>query len=112
MQAARPDLLDFVGSLSAAGYPSRGAGGGLELDARCRSDCRINFWIPLVRDLRPQDVRQPGRLDRGLVAGGDHASVGDDGDVGEPVRGLERLDGLHHQRKTRRVHSAGSSPKR
>ena len=49
-----------------------------------------------VRDLRAEDERQPGRLDRVLVAVGDHAGVGDDGDVGQPVRGHERLDDRQH----------------
>jgi hypothetical protein len=70
-----------------------------------------------VGDLRAEDERQSDRLDGLLVGRGDHAGVGDDGDVGELVGGHERADGgqhggglggvalerLHHQREPGRV---------
>jgi hypothetical protein len=70
-----------------------------------------------VTDPVAQDEPQPGGLDRLLVRLGQHPGVGDDRDVGEPVRGHERLqrgqhggrlglvplEGLHRQRKPARV---------
>jgi hypothetical protein len=37
-----------------------------------------------VGDLYAEDERQPGGLDGLLVGVGDHARVGDDGDIGRP----------------------------
>jgi hypothetical protein len=49
-----------------------------------------------VGDLHAQDERQAGGLDRLLVGLGDHARVGDDGDVGQAVGGHELLDDRQH----------------
>ena len=50
-----------------------------------------------VRDLRAEDERQARGLDRLLVRLGHHAGIGDDGHVGQLVRGHERLDDRQHR---------------
>ena len=48
------------------------------------------------RDAGAQDERQPGGFDGDLVGLRDHAGVGDHGDVGELVGGLEGVDDRQH----------------
>jgi hypothetical protein len=49
-----------------------------------------------VGNLQAEDERQALGLDRPAVRLGDHAGVGDDGDIGQPVRGHERSDHGEH----------------
>ena len=54
--------------------------------------------IRQIRDPGAQNVGQSGGLQGDLVGFGDHFGIGDDGDVGQLVGGLERIDDRHHGR--------------
>ena len=52
--------------------------------------------IGQIRDAGAEDERQPGGLQRDLVGLGDHPGIGDDGDIGQLVGGLEGVDDRQH----------------
>ena len=61
------------------------------------------LFVPLsnhvrdVRDVGTEDERQTGGLDGLLVARGHHPGIGDHGDLGQVVGGLERADDRQHR---------------
>ena len=108
---------DAAGLLTAGGRPRLGedlpvgdvSPGCLSRHSRTTSGTN-GMRVPRMND-------NPEALQRDLVGLGDHAGIGDDGDVGEMVGGLERVDHrqhggglglvalerLHRQREPRRV---------
>ena len=49
-----------------------------------------------IRHPGAEDERQPAGLQRDLVGLRDHARIGDHGDIGQPVGGLEGIDDRQH----------------